>query len=1047
MSRASTAVRRALNPELIPTAFALQFLCAGVLAAAQEVAPERASPVAGAQAPVTEPVLAPDFEPLRFGDDLAHSWTQPFVPGASYSDAVTRPEAFLGQPVGSRIASHDEILALLRLWDRESERLVVLPYGQTYEGRPLVRAILTSPANHARLVEVRAGIQRLFDPRGLDDTEAERLVTTLPAVAWMGYGIHGDETSASEAALPIVHHLVASLDADVATLLDEVVIVLDPCLNPDGRERIRSMVVQNAGYRVNLDHAAMQRGRWPNGRGNHYLLDMNRDWMAGEAPETRGRWRALLDLPPQLFVDAHEMSGLDTFLFYPQSSPKNPHLPVELARWQGVLADDTARAFDTYGWGYYTREWADAWAPIYSDAWGSLTGAIGMLYEQGRTIGAPLRRASGEVVAYRESVHGQVTASLANLATFRVHRVAILRDWLAHRRLACTPPAPWNQRVFAVVPGPDVERHARFLRTLVEQGIEVFAAEQAFEAQHVVGAFGAEHATHSFPAGTWLVPAAQPQGALVRAFLDFDPRIDAETLRIEREHLERGKGSKLYDITGWDLGRQYGLDAWWCDTPAVERMPLRELRAPRGPVGVLEDAYAFVIDGDDGRSLRFVAEALELGLAVHTSDRAFRATVATQDSSADAPDGAAAKSVVRAFPRGSFVLRRHENRVILRAATGLAETEPALESLIARAAEASGAVVWCATTGRSTDDGPDLGGQHFHLLARPRVGLLSNTPVATTDFGALWRYLDAELHLHTSLLDCQSFGRVDLRRFNVLVLPPGATRALERHAADLRAWVEAGGTLVAVGDAASALASEPFELSSNVPRAQALADLDAYSFLVKRERAALAVEVDSDALYARPRPAESGTEAGATPPGEKAAATDAASAPEKDSDTGTDSATKPDKPDKPDKLDKLDKLDKDVDADPDAQREEAWKARFSPAGVILAAAAHPEAWITAGLGADLAVEFSGDDVWLTTGTPAVRLARAEDLRLGGLLWPEARERIADSAWLTVERRGAGQVIAFRGHPVFRGSWRGTARLFGNAVVVGPGRGAEQPLPR
>lgn len=988
--------------------------------------PSAAVPCQDTPPPVVEGVVLGDgFAPIPFGDDAAHAWTAPFVPGARYTDTVTPPEAYLGQPVGSRIASHDEMLWLFRRWAQESPRVVLEPYGRTYEGRELVRLLITSPANHARLDEVRRGVRRLFDPRGLTDTEAERLLAELPGIAWMGYGIHGDETSASEASVPVVYHLAASQDADVARLLDEVVVVLDPCLNPDGRERIRSMVVQGAGYRANLDHAAMQRGRWPYGRGNHYLFDMNRDWMTGEAPETRARWRVLLDLPPQLFVDAHEMSGLDTFLFYPQASPRNPNLPERLDAWQRALAADAGRAFDAYGWGYYTREWADAWAPIYSDAWGSLTGAIGMLYEQGRTIGAPLQRESGEVVAYREAVHGQVVVSLANLETFRTHRLAIARDWLAHRRRACDPPAPFAGRVFAVVPGPDVERHARLLRTLVGQGIEVFTADADFRATGALGAFGERLEEREFPAGTWLVPAAQPQGALVRAFLDFDPRIDAETLRVEREHLERGKDSKLYDITAWDLGRQYGVDAWWIDAPAVAREPLRELRALRGVTGGAPGgaesgpgaAYAWVLDGDDGRSVRFAARALELGLAVHVSDTEFEAAVA-------GPKGAPSAQVVRRFPRGSFLLRLHENRS---APGGVA----AVPALVARAAIESGALVHAATTGRAPGEGPDLGGQHFHLLARPRVGIVCNAPVSTGDFGALWRMLDEELGLHTSLLDTQAFGGLDLRRFNVIVLPPGATRALARHAETLRRWVEAGGTLVAVGSSGTGLIGEPFELSSNVLRPDALEHLDAYTFLADRDRSALEVEVDAEALYATPAP--SGKDgAGPTGSGRGGASSDAAPA------SGSGASGEGDGQQK-----RAEGSSEEVPTgDPDARREDDWKARFSPAGVILAATAHPDAWLTAGVARDVAVPYSGSDVWLSLTTPAVRMARSSELRLGGLLWPEARERIADSAWATVERRGAGQVVSFVENPVFRGAFRGTARLFANAVVVGPGVGAD-----
>ena len=198
--------------------------------------------------------------------------------------------------------------------------------------------------------------------------------------------------------------------------------------------------------------AARTRGRWPYGRTNHYLFDMNRDWMVGVAPETRGRWKVLLEWRPHLFIDAHEMSGMDTYLFYPQSHPRHPAIDPAIFEWQGRFAADCAHDFDRHGWGYYTREWADAWYPAYSDAWGSLNGAVGMLYEQGRVGGQPLMRASGEVVSYRESVHGQVVASLANLRTLARDRDALLADYLANRSRNVDPAGEAAARAYLIDP-------------------------------------------------------------------------------------------------------------------------------------------------------------------------------------------------------------------------------------------------------------------------------------------------------------------------------------------------------------------------------------------------------------------------------------------------------------------------------------------------------------------------------------------------------------------------------------------------------------------
>ncbi|MEL6430093.1 MAG: M14 family zinc carboxypeptidase [Planctomycetota bacterium] len=931
-------------------------------------------------APDSAPVLRPHV-PIRLGDDARNAYDVPFFPGADYDPEVTTPAAVFGQPAGSRIASHGEVLRALQALEATSDRVVLGQYGTTYEGRPLVIALITSPENHARLEEAAAAARELH--AGTLDADGW-LARDLPAFAWMGYGIHGDETSATEAAAPFAYHLAAARGDEIERVLDRTVIVLDPCLNPDGRERIRSMVVQSSGFRANLDDGAMQRGRWPGGRGNHFLFDMNRDWMAGEAPETRARWQVLSRYPPMLFVDAHEMSGLDTFLFYPQADPRNRHLPKRLDFWQRALAEDAGRDFDRYGWGYYTREWADALYPGYSDAWGSLNGAIGMLYEQGRTIGAPLERDSGEVVSYRESVHGQLVASWANVRTFAETRDGIARDYAAHRARGATDLDGLDGDAFVVRPSGDVERDARFVRTLTLQGVRIERAEAAFEVPRGVDVLGNAFEARTFDAGTWVVRAEQPSGALVRTYLEFDPRLELGFLEEERARLERGQGSRVYDVSAWNLARQAGVDGAWVDLPdGLTLTPVDAVLEPRGPEpAALAGAYAWAAPAEDTRSVRFAAQAMELGVAVHVSDEPFAARVA-------APGGGPAETV--RFGRGSFLVRRHEN------------VAPDVDARIAEAARTSGARVSPVLSGRSADgEGPDLGGQHFELLAAPRVALVTNDPVSPTEVGALWRAVDEELGLPVTLLDAQGWRRVDLDRYNVLVVPPGGGAFLDEQSGSIADWVEGGGTLVTVGSSAFALAVEDGELSGNRLRRDVLDELPRYAWRTSRERAR--TEVDLDALYGR----------GAAAPG--AADDDAGDEADDAPGSGVD------------------------DEGADAADLDRWRRRFSPSGVILRGELDAESWITGGYAAagELCVPFSGSRVLMSKTRPAVRLAPNDRVRLGGLLWPEARARVADSAWLTVETMGRGQVVSFAASPVYRGSWRGTQRLFLNAVVVGPG---------
>jgi zinc carboxypeptidase len=932
--------------------------------------------------------------PLRFGDPVELGYTAPFFQGARYDASVATPDSILGQPHGTRLAHHAEILACFRAWAASSKRIRLETFARTHEGRELVWAAISSPANLARLDAIRADMAELADPRGLSEAEAQRILAG-PAVAWMGYSIHGDELSGSDAAVALGYHLVASQDADVAKLLEELVIVIDPCLNPDGRERIVAMVEQSAGLTPNLDYSSMHRGRWPWGRGNHYLFDMNRDWMAGTQPETRGRWQAVRSFHPQLFVDAHEMASDDTFLFYPQAKPHNPQLPVNQQAWMERYGSDAARAFDAHGWAYYTREWADAWGPFYSDAWASLTGAVGILYEQASTSGFPLVRPSGKVLTYREAVHHQVTASWSNLGTLRANRAEILRDYLANGRANVAAETPGNERMLVVKPAGNLRREEECLRTLLGQGIEVHRAEAEFEARNVEHAEGTRSESARFPAGSWLVPARQPARQMVRAFLDLDVRYDKDALQREREELERKGRSKAYDVTAWSLVHALDLDAAWVDAAQVDAAevastPVTSATLPRPelPVAVGEPApVAWVVDASNDDALAFAARALELELAVHWADEAF--SVAG-----------------RTFARGSLLVRRGEND---------GSAQEVWDKVRAAAASARVEVV-AAPSGRAPDaEQADLGGQHFHLLARPRVALLANSPVSTDAYGHLWHHLDQRVGVPFSILDAQTLEQYDLRRFNVLVLPPssGIQGVLKPLGDALARWVEGGGTLIACGSSAAALTKGRLGLSQVVLRQDALEDLESYARAVERERGARAVVIDEQAVWNGPKD-------------EKPAEGEAKDAEKDDAKKGAD---------------------KDNDAKPKVTAEDDERARlFAPQGVTLRALVNPDAWITSGLDAVLPVLVSGSDVFLAKApvTTAVRLDPSASLRLGGLLWPEARARLADSAWLTVERRGRGQIVLFSAPPAFRGYHLASARLFANAVVLGPGLGADLP---
>ncbi len=912
-----------------------------------------------------------------------------FPDARSLDPAIPAPAAALGHPVGDTAVRYETMWHYLEDLAEASNAVTLAPYAQSHEGRTLGCVTITSPANHARLEAIRADNARLADPRGLAEPDAERILRGLPGVAWLAYSIHGDELSSTDAAVQVAYQLAAGTDEATRRLREELVIHIDPPQNPDGRERYLSQLQTLTGRVPNPDYQAMQHaGLWSAGRGNHYLFDLNRDWLMQVHPETRGRAAAILAWNPHLLVDSHEMGSLETYLFDPPREPWNMHLSESNLGWRRRFSADQAAAFDRRGWSYYTQEWYEEWYPGYTNAWANLLGSVGLLYEQAGVNAASVRQRSGETLTYREAVTHQVVSTLANLETLRVNRAAVLRDFLADRRFAVSADGPFDE-TFLLPPSGDAARRRRFVEILERQGIEHTTARAPIEARDVADPWGTRTESRTFPAETLVVGSAQPHRRLMHAILGFDPHMSEAFLEEERKELERRRGSRIYDVTAWSLPLAFGLEAYWARQvapAAAAPAPAPAGAAPAAPPAT-PPAYGWLLDGRSANVHAALVRLMEAGAKPRVASRAF------------------AVGGHRYLP-GAVLLRRHEN-------------PQDLDALVRRIGDDLDLEVRPAETALCAE-GPDLGGERFFLLEPPRVAVASQWPVAPTSFGSTWYLLDARLGMRSSPINVQNLGDIDLRAYNVLVLPDtwsdSALRAVldDGALARIRRWIESGGTLVALGGSAAFLADEKPGISAVRRRSDVLERLEVYAEAVGREKAARRIDVEPSGVW--------GTEPGSAPAaGEGGAARDG---------SAKDGAA----PSKP-----------DVEA---LKRADEWEAMFSPQGVFAAARLDPEHWLCAGLDERVAVLVGGTVALMSkhpVQTPA-RLEEAGRLRLSGLLWPEARARFADTAYATVERLGDGQVVLFLSDPFFRGYTEGSGRMLANAVLLGPGMGASQPVP-
>lgn len=291
----------------------------------------------------------------------------PYITGADYDPSVPTIQQVLGYASGERVTTPADLVRYLRALEASSKRIKVESIGKSWEGRELVFAYVGSEANIARLAEIRAGMQKLGDPRWTGEAEAKALVADLPAVLCLAYSVHGNEISPSDAAIAMAYHMVAARnDPVVDKIRENVLLIIDPIQNPDGRQRWIGNFVQALGLQPDASPVSAERDEpWPRGRGNHYLFDLNRDWLTATQPETRARIRQLREWLPQVFVDLHEMGSDATYYFAPEAIPYNPWLVPHQRTSLNWFGRRNAAYFDRAGINYFTREIFDAFYPGY----------------------------------------------------------------------------------------------------------------------------------------------------------------------------------------------------------------------------------------------------------------------------------------------------------------------------------------------------------------------------------------------------------------------------------------------------------------------------------------------------------------------------------------------------------------------------------------------------------------------------------------------------------------------------------------------------------
>lgn len=677
------------------------------------------------------------------------------------------PEEFLGYRLGDRFTPHHRLIAYAEHVAGTSDRVSLTYYGESYEHRPLIALFVSAPANINRLETIRTdNLKRA----GMLPGEPQ---THIP-ITWFSYNVHGNEAVGVETAMMTLWNLVDPQNRQSRTWLEETVVVIDPCLNPDGHARYVHWYNQKAHRRSQPDLQSAEHSEpWPGGRANHYLFDLNRDWAWQVQQESQQRSVLYHQWLPQVHVDFHEQRIDRPYFFAPAADPVHEYVTAFQQEFQGIVGKNIADYFDQNAWLYFTREVFDLFYPSYGDTWPTFNGAIGMTFEQGGSgrAGLAVETSVGDTLTLLDRITHHYTAGMSTIETVYEHRERLLKEFSTYFSAHAANPRG-KYRTYILKAG-DAPARLLPIRALLERnGIQYAYADPRSGLKGYAYASG-EQETFSLTENDLLISAHQPKSVLVQTLFDPDPMLT---------------DSLTYDITSWAIPYAHGVEAFALE----QRLEIPERRgvygaesAPERPMLESHTRFtdksilAYVIPWNASVHPRFLAGLLGAGLRVR---------FATQDFEVDG----------QRFKAGSLIVGREGN-----------EGRPGFKQTVFKLAQQHAVSMVPVCTGYM-DLGRDFGSAAVRAIAKPRVALVGGQGVSSINFGEIWHYFEQDLDYSLSVIDLASLGSADLARYNVLILPSGNYQSLgENGFRKLSDWVFAGGKLIAIESALGHLTGKP----------------------------------------------------------------------------------------------------------------------------------------------------------------------------------------------------------------------------------------------
>jgi len=706
------------------------------------------------------------------------------------SAQLLNPSEFLGYRLGQDFTPYHRVNDYIHHVTGAAENVIHVEYGHSYEGRPLQYVVISSADNLAKLEEIRiSNLQRAGLLAGTPTDHA-------PVIVWLSYNVHGNESVGTETALKILHTLAAAEAPNISDWLENTVVILDPCLNPDGRERYVHFYRQTRGkYAQVLEEAREHSEPWPGGRTNHYYFDLNRDWAWGTQTETRQRLSHYNRWMPHIHVDFHEQSVNSPYFFPPAAVPFHTYITPWQRELQSIIGTNHAKYFDANGWLFFTRQVFDLFYPGYGDTWPTFNGAIGMTYEQAGSgrAGLGIMTQEGDTLTLTNRIEHHYITSLSTIEVAVKERERILGEFTQYFIDSTTKPT--GQHAMYVVRHQDQDDQIRSLRKHLDmQGIRYgYALDQTSESGFSYQS-GQQQRVDIEP-GDLVIPALQPKGVLASVLFEPQPELE-DTL--------------TYDITAWALPYVYGIEAYALNQEIDWGNDVLSLETPIHP----PNPVAYIAEWKSFEDAKFLAQLLQSDVRVRYAEVPFKIHEQT-------------------YAEGSLIMTRSRKGA-------------SFDSLIIQTARQSHQQVDAVTTTLVTE-GVDFGSSDIIHINPPRIAILAGPSINSNALGQLWHFFDEQLEYPTTLIHTDDFAHLPLFRYDVIILPSGQysdvlTKIVMQ---DVKDWIYKGGRLIALERATNFLAKEDgFNLDLKSDDYEVVDSLDAQSFpYAQRDRYAITREI------------------------------------------------------------------------------------------------------------------------------------------------------------------------------------------------------------